>query len=133
MSFATNMTKHFIASSDVLARRGDSINAFALKASNNISSHNTSFSSEGERILTPTSDEYEDITMADAQGAVSAGALAQINEGIQVDNPVLQCVQIKPMASQQNQERYRVVMNDSVNFIQCMLAQRKYKTLLRTW
>ncbi|KAK3674603.1 Replication factor A protein 1 [Recurvomyces mirabilis] len=118
------MTKHFIASSDVLARRGDSINAFALKASKNIPPHNTSFSSEGEKILTPTSDEYEDMTMADAQGAVSAGALAQINEGIQVDNPVLQCVQIKPMASQQNQERYRVVMNDSVNFIQCMLAQQ---------
>ena len=123
------MTKHSIASSDVLARRRGAFARVECQASNNISSHNTSFSSEGERILTPTSDEYGELTMADAQGAVSAGALAQINEGTQVETPVLQCVQIKPMASQQGQERYRVVMNDSVNFIQCMLAQRKWNML----
>ncbi|TKA83293.1 hypothetical protein B0A55_00771, partial [Friedmanniomyces simplex] len=62
--------------------------------------------------------------MADALGVISAGSLAQINSGNPPDNPVLQCVQIKPMPSPQGQERYRVVMNDSLNFIQCMLAQQ---------
>ena len=37
--------------------------------------------------------------------------------------PVLQCVQIKPLAAQQGSpERYRVVFSDIVNFIQSMLA-----------
>ncbi|KFY69575.1 hypothetical protein V496_00122 [Pseudogymnoascus sp. VKM F-4515 (FW-2607)] len=37
--------------------------------------------------------------------------------------PVCQCVQIKPLASQGNgQERYRVVLSDTKNFVQSMLA-----------
>ena len=45
-----------------------------------------------------------------------------------MDNPVLQCVQIKPMASKaaDQPERYRVIFNDTENFIQSMLATRRY-------
>ena len=64
--------------------------------------------------------------MADAASALHVGCLQGINEGNSPENPVLQAVQIKPMASQNNQERYRVVMSDSRYFIQCMLSQRKY-------
>ncbi|KAK5114489.1 hypothetical protein LTR62_002424 [Meristemomyces frigidus] len=89
-----------------------------------------SHSSDGEVIHTPDSLEFDLVNMAsDAQEALSVGSLAQINLNKNVDNPILQCVQIKPMASQQGQERYRVVMNDSINFIQCMLAQRKEQSL----
>lgn len=63
--------------------------------------------------------------MADATSIISHGVLAQIAVGQQVGEPVLQCVQIKPMASQNGVERFRVVMNDTVNFIQGMLGQRE--------
>lgn len=40
--------------------------------------------------------------------------------------PVLQCLQIKPLAAQPNaaagSERYRVVLSDVKNYVQCMLA-----------
>src|SRR5690554_6738229 len=37
--------------------------------------------------------------------------------------PVCQCVQIKPIASQGNgAERYRIVLSDTKNFVQSMLA-----------
>ena len=40
--------------------------------------------------------------------------------------PVLQCVQIKPLVGQQGAtERYRVVFSDIRNFVQSMLATRK--------
>ena len=86
----------------------------------------SSFStSTTEGTLTSDSQHSKITRMADALGVLSVGSLAQINSGEQVESMVLQCVQIKPMASQQGQERYRVVMNDSVHFIQCMLAQRE--------
>lgn len=66
--------------------------------------------------------------MTDAFSALSTGALRQICDGQQVDNPIVQCVQIKPMAANQQtgQERWRVVFNDSINFIQGMIAIRMY-------
>ena len=56
---------------------------------------------------------------------ISVGALEQVASGDMPDEPILQCVQIKPMASQNGNERYRVVMNDTKNFIQGMLGQRE--------
>ena len=39
--------------------------------------------------------------------------------------PVLQCVQVKPIASQPGApERFRVVFSDIINFVQSMLATR---------
>lgn len=68
--------------------------------------------------------------MTDAFNAISHGALKQITEGIAVENPILQCVQIKPMAQgAAGQERWRVVFNDTTNFIQGMLSQRIYQPL----
>ncbi|KAK0322313.1 Replication factor A protein 1 [Friedmanniomyces endolithicus] len=84
----------------------------------------SSSTSTTEGTLIPGSQHSESNRMADALGVLSVGSLAQINSGEQLESMVLQCVQIKPMASQQGQERYRVVMNDSVHFIQCMLAQQ---------
>lgn len=41
--------------------------------------------------------------------------------------PILQCVQVKPLAGQQGApERFRVVFSDIDNFVQSMLATRKY-------
>ena len=103
------------------------INAITLDASasnrNEAPPNNTSFSSDGT--LTPDSQYSELVRMADAQSVISAGALQQINLEQHPEPITLQCVQIKPMASQQGQERYRVVMNDSLNFIQCMLGTRE--------
>jgi len=64
--------------------------------------------------------------MADPSSIISHGCLAKIEQNESVVDPVMQCLQIKPMASQNNQERYRVVMNDTANFIQGMLGQREY-------
>ena len=61
----------------------------------------------------------------DASQIISVGALRQAAEGQEVEAPILQCVQLKPMSSQNGAERFRVVMNDSVNFMQGMLGQRK--------
>ena len=42
-----------------------------------------------------------------------------------VAQPVLQCVQVKPLAGQQGApERFRVVFSDINNFVQSMLATR---------
>ncbi|KJX99397.1 replication factor-a protein 1 [Zymoseptoria brevis] len=62
--------------------------------------------------------------MADAAGVLSAGVLREVTEGQTHENPIVQCVQIKPMSANQatGQERWRVVFNDSINFIQGMLA-----------
>lgn len=77
--------------------------------------------------LTPDSDDDEIFKMADASAALTKGALARIASEQAVDSPILQCVQIKPMASQSTgADRYRVVMNDSVNFIQGMITQREF-------
>lgn len=63
--------------------------------------------------------------MADAFSALSHGSLQRLTVGEIPERPILQCVQIKAMASQAGNERYRIVMNDSVNFIQGMLGTRK--------
>ena len=45
---------------------------------------------------------------------------------VSVAEPVLQCVQIKPLGGAQGApERYRVVFSDMQNFVQTMLATRK--------
>ncbi|EME81073.1 uncharacterized protein MYCFIDRAFT_29007 [Pseudocercospora fijiensis CIRAD86] len=63
--------------------------------------------------------------MTDAFNAITHGALRQITEGNPVENPILQCVQIKPMAQGAGgTERWRVVFNDTVNFIQGMLSSQ---------
>ncbi|KAJ5605884.1 Nucleic acid-binding OB-fold [Penicillium lagena] len=41
---------------------------------------------------------------------------------ITVHEPIVQCVQVKPLPPQQNQERYRAVFSDIANYIQTMLA-----------
>jgi replication factor A1 len=66
--------------------------------------------------------------MATAQQALarmSAGSINAIFDGgaAAVQQPVVQCVQIKPIASNGNgAERYRVIFSDSQNYIQTMLA-----------
>jgi replication factor A1 len=48
--------------------------------------------------------------------------------GVPVAEPILQCVQIKPMQAKTGDtmsERYRVIFNDTENFIQSMLATRR--------
>ena len=43
-----------------------------------------------------------------------------------VAQPILQCVQVKPLAGQAGApERFRVVFSDINNFVQSMLATRK--------
>jgi len=65
--------------------------------------------------------------MGDPSSAITVGCLRKIFAGENVVDPIVQCVQIKPMQSQQNgTERYRVVFNDTQNFIQSMIAQRKH-------
>lgn len=66
--------------------------------------------------------------MADAASQVSRGALAayfyqpEIAEQ-QFKVPILQCLQVKPMAAQNGAgERYRIVLSDITNYCQCMLA-----------
>ena len=47
-----------------------------------------------------------------------------------VSQPVLQCVQVKPLVGQQGApERFRVVFSDINNFVQSMLATRKHSQL----
>lgn len=49
------------------------------------------------------------------------------NPASAVAEPVLQCVQIKPLAGQQGAaERFRIVLSDIDNFVQCMLATRMF-------
>ncbi|KAI1466008.1 replication factor-a protein [Daldinia caldariorum] len=71
------------------------------------------------------------MSAAGAQQAITQGALDAIfNDPDHVGQlfpvPVLQCLQIKPLAPQQGAagqpERYRVVLSDIRNYVQCMLA-----------
>ena len=63
--------------------------------------------------------------MADPMHVLSQGCLARITAGgEEIDNPVFQVLQIKPMASTNGRDRWRIVMSDSVNFIQTMLTER---------
>ncbi|BAE57239.1 single-stranded DNA-binding replication protein A [Aspergillus flavus] len=62
---------------------------------------------------------------SDAASQVSVGALSAIFDETkpQILEPVVQCVQIKPLPPQQNnQERYRAVFSDISNYVQTMLA-----------
>ncbi|KAJ5102870.1 Replication factor A protein 1 [Penicillium argentinense] len=61
----------------------------------------------------------------DAASHVTVGALSAIFDGTkpQVDQPIVQCVQIKPLPPQPgHQERYRAVFSDISNYVQTMLA-----------
>lgn len=62
--------------------------------------------------------------MADAASQITKGALsATFNAGELQQVPILQCLQIKPMAAQNGAgERYRIVLSDYYNYCQCMLA-----------
>ncbi|KAI1822046.1 replication factor-A protein [Xylaria intraflava] len=74
------------------------------------------------------------MSVAGAQQAITQGALDAIfSDPENVDRrfpvPVLQCLQIKPLAAAQpgpggaaQQDRYRVVLSDVRNYVQCMLA-----------
>ncbi|KAE8321404.1 hypothetical protein BDV39DRAFT_185810 [Aspergillus sergii] len=62
---------------------------------------------------------------SDAASQISVGALSAIFDETkpQILEPVVQCVQIKPLPPQQNnQERYRAVFSDISNYVQTMLA-----------
>ena len=62
---------------------------------------------------------------AAAFSRVDAGSLSDIFEDRpgRVQHPVMQCVQIKPIAAQPGgQERHRVIFSDTRNYIQTMLA-----------
>ncbi|KAG8532533.1 uncharacterized protein KY384_002410 [Bacidia gigantensis] len=64
---------------------------------------------------------------ANAQASIDQGALeaifSQKETGVNVAQPCLQCVQVKPLAGQQGTpERFRVVFSDISNFVQSMLA-----------
>ena len=65
--------------------------------------------------------------MADAAfNAIDHGSLRKLTEGDTNSHPTVQCVQIKALApGVGGQERWRIVFNDTVNFIQGILATRK--------
>ena len=68
---------------------------------------------------------HNHLTMANPMDAITTGCLRRVFAGEQIMDPVVQCVQIKPMNnSASGVERFRVVFNDTVNFIQSMLAQQ---------
>ncbi|ETN39801.1 uncharacterized protein HMPREF1541_06027 [Cyphellophora europaea CBS 101466] len=64
-------------------------------------------------------------TPAQALARIDAGSISAIFDGgaAVVQQPIVQCVQIKPIASNTGgAERYRVIFSDSKNYIQTMLA-----------
>ncbi|MCJ1466560.1 Replication factor A protein 1 [Pseudocyphellaria aurata] len=64
---------------------------------------------------------------ADLASYINRGTLQLIfnNPASAVPEPVLQCVQIKPLAGQQGSgERFRVVLSDIDSFVQCALASQ---------
>lgn len=72
--------------------------------------------------------------MADPMEVLSVGCLRRVFAGEEVTNPIVQCVQIKPMQNQANGvERFRVVFNDTHNFIQSMIAQRRSNCTALLW
>ncbi|KAJ5234479.1 Replication factor A protein 1 [Penicillium citrinum] len=65
---------------------------------------------------------------ADAASQVTVGALGAIFDDTkpQVHEPIVQCVQIKPLPPQPgHQERYRAVFSDIANYVQTMLASQE--------
>ncbi|KAJ6007948.1 Replication factor A protein 1 [Penicillium herquei] len=62
---------------------------------------------------------------SDAASHVNVGALSAIFDDSkdQIAEPIVQCVQIKPLPPQPgNQERYRAVFSDIANYVQTMIA-----------
>ncbi|KAJ5627599.1 Replication factor A protein 1 [Penicillium herquei] len=62
---------------------------------------------------------------SDAASQVNVGALSAIFDDSkdQIAQPIVQCVQIKPLPPQPgNQERYRAVFSDIANYVQTMIA-----------
>ncbi len=60
-----------------------------------------------------------------AEARIDQGSLAAVFEDTpgRVQQPLVQCVQVKPIAAQQGApERYRVVFSDIQNYVQTMLA-----------
>ena len=61
-----------------------------------------------------------------ALAAMSAGSLQAIFQDTpgRVQQPIVQCVQVKPMQQNNGEqmERFRVVFSDSKNYVQTMLA-----------
>jgi len=61
-----------------------------------------------------------------AAARINQGALAAIfeqNSPAHVEHPIVQCVQVKPIAAQPGApERFRVVFSDIKNYVQSMLA-----------
>ncbi|KAG8623072.1 hypothetical protein KVT40_008048 [Elsinoe batatas] len=102
----------------------------AQEASSAYTKANSAHIRNHQPVLPPDSDPDEIIltppeTMADPMEVLSVGCLRRVFAGEEVTNPIVQCVQIKPMANQANGvERYRVVFNDTHNFIQSMIAQQ---------
>ena len=120
------MTRHVTMPRDGVSR--SNLSAEGASASAQVPlNENHSQSSSTTGTLTPDSQQSELFKMADALGALNHGCLRQITEETSTEEqPIVQCVQIKPMASQNGAERYRVVMSDSINFMQGMLGQRTY-------
>lgn len=64
--------------------------------------------------------------MYDAEQHIITRAIFESPETA-IPQPVVQCVQIKPLTGQQGTaDRFRVVFSDIQNFVQCMLATRMY-------
>jgi hypothetical protein len=81
--------------------------------------------------LTPDTQDSELFKMADAANALDRGSLLQATLGtLQIEQPTLQCLQVRPMSAQSGQERWRVVMSDGINFMQGMLGSRMPQDLL---
>lgn len=63
---------------------------------------------------------------SEALSRIDVGSLQAIFQQTpgRVEQPVVQCVQIKPMqqSNGESSERYRVVFSDSQNYVQTMLA-----------
>ena len=57
-------------------------------------------SSTSTQTLTPDSQTSDILRMADALSVLTQGCLLQVTEGTPVENPVVQCLQIKPMNNQ---------------------------------
>lgn len=59
--------------------------------------------------------------------ALSIGILRRVALGETVQNPILQCLQVKAMAPSPNgMQRYRLIFSDTIHFIQSMISQRKF-------
>lgn len=110
------------AGQDGHAKTNTAASAFA-SSSSLIGPFTSSPDSEGA--LTPSSQTSAADTMSSAFDALTHGCLRRINNSEHVDQPIVQCLQIKPMGpTAQGGERYRVVWNDTENFIQSMITQQ---------